>query len=180
MDGSSPLAATRHRRKSLRRAVRLETEVTCELWDGAVPLLATNLSLHGIWLESELPVHPGSELSVSFVPPHWAFASPIHARACVVRASLLRRRSDAGPPGMGLAFVDLRADQSARLAYALHGLPPPLPRATSLGSFVLDDGSPIIFRAEAALLTGGTRKLASVPLTSAMTAITHVRRDRAA
>lgn len=128
MDGT-PRIESVHRRRSLRRAVRVEVEVGSECWDGTVPLIATDVSLHGLWLESDLPLETGSELWISFVPPHWPCSKPFQVRARVERVGLMRRGADRGRSGMGLAFLGLGADQVALLTRALHGLPPPLPRS---------------------------------------------------
>jgi PilZ domain len=127
VDGSSTFETT-HRRRSLRRQVRIEAELTSSAWDGAVPLLVTDVSLHGMFVVSDLPLAPGEQVAVSFLLPRWPEATPFHARARVVRVALLRRRTDFGPAGMGLQFIGLRADQCTHLLRALHGLPPPLPR----------------------------------------------------
>jgi hypothetical protein len=176
MDGSTPRLESRPGRRSLRRSVRLETDVMSELWDGAVPLLATDLSLQGLWLESDLPLHVGSELAVSFVPPRWPHAAPFCARARVARVALARRRLDASGPGL-----DVRAEQAARLAEALRGVPPPLPRLLATRSRVrratlteleLEDGRLLAFRAEAPLLTAARgQRLTPWPPGSPMSAI---------
>lgn len=127
MDGTSRFESL-HCRRSLRRAVRVEVEVSSELWDGTVPLVATDLSLHGLWLESDLPLQAGSELWISLLPPHWPCSTPFQARARVERAGMLRRGTDRGRAGMGVSFLALNADQVAHLTRALHGLPPPLPQ----------------------------------------------------
>lgn len=126
MDGST--FETTHRRRSLRRRVRFEAELTSSAWDGAVPLLVTDVSLHGMFVVCDLPLAPSEEVAVSFLPPRWPEATPFHARARVVRVALLRRGTDVGPAGMGLQFIGLRADQCTHLLRALHGMPPPLPR----------------------------------------------------
>jgi hypothetical protein len=187
MDGSTLQLELepRRRRRSLRRVVRLDTEVTCDQWDGAISLLATDISLHGMWLQADFPLGIGSELSMSFIPPDCPQRIPFHALGRIVRVSLLRRRSDTGRAGMGVSFVDLRPDQLQRLTRALHGMPPPLPRRRDpferiarLASFSLADGRAYTFVAEAPLVTAGRLEaLGPVPCTSAMTAI--VRTPRA-
>ncbi|HKP56008.1 MAG TPA: PilZ domain-containing protein [Polyangiales bacterium] len=180
MDGSGALVESQHRRRSLRRSVRLETEVMSEYWDGSVPLLTTDLSPHGSWIEADYPLPAGSELLISFIPPRWSHSAPFQARAQVVRVGLLRRRNDRGSAGMGLYFKDLRDDQIERLSRALHGVPPPLPsreielelpRLPAEACLRLDDGSRQWLCAEAPLLTGGRPRL---PPTAAMTRILRV------
>jgi PilZ domain len=182
MDGSGLPPDSQHRRQSLRRSVNLETEVMSECWDGSVPLIVTDLSQHGLWLEADYPLAVGSELSISFIPPRWSHPAPFQARAKVVRVGLLRRRSDRGRGGMGLRFQDLRDDQSARLTRALHGVPPPLPvrelelnlaldPLPAVACLRLDDGTRHWLRAEAPLLTGGRPQL---PPSAAMSRILRV------
>jgi len=125
MDDSNLDAPSPRRRRSLRRALHVETEVTSELWDGAVQLVATDLSLDGLWLESDLPLEVGSDLSVSLLLPQMALTLPFQARARVAHVGLLRRRTDdRRRAGMGLCFLGMTADQRERLAHALIGLPP--------------------------------------------------------
>jgi hypothetical protein len=164
---SPPTAAVtraRRRRRSLRRAVQLEVEVMSDLWEGAVPLSVTNLSLHGLWLESELALSVGDELQVAFEPPQWTGLPKLETSATVARVSLLRRRRDPGHAGMGLCFGDLSPATLRCLDYALRGLPPPLTAHPARGRahfddsgavIRLDDGVCYLFCAEAPLLSAG-------------------------
>jgi hypothetical protein len=190
MDGSILQLAPSHCRRSMRRALRLETAVMSDAWEGSVPLLATDVSAHGLWLESDLALGVGDELLVSFIPPYWSHSAPFQARARVARVALQRRRSDRGGSGMGVSFVDLREDQSERLSDALRGLPPPLPRRAPVtrgrvglgdATLVLADGAWFTLRAEGPLLTAGRGPLLASPLWpkvgSPMTSILRTRRE---
>ena len=187
------------RRRSLRRAVRIETDVLSDGWDQAVSLLATDLSPEGLWLESDLPLEVGEEVVVSLRPPRWMADKPFRALAQVARVGLFRRKSEHRRSGMGLRFVQLDSPEADFLNLALRGLPPPLPtrgtrravielqRPSSDESFglpelELPDGRRFVFRAESALLTAGrgpmltnevtVRRLATVhKLSSPMSAI---------
>lgn len=189
MDGSNPdhdlALPPRRRRRSVRRSVHLETEVTSDLWDGAITLLATDLSLHGIWVEADLPLGIGSEVTVSFVPPDCPRCMPFRAQGTVVRVSLLRRRTDYGHAGMGIAFQNLSVDQVQRLTRALHGMPPPVPRRKDrydqiarVASVAMEDGRAYTMISEAPLLTAGRVEaaLGSAPVSSPMSAILRTRR----
>jgi PilZ domain-containing protein len=165
MDGSGISAFTGSRRRSLRRAVQLEADVWSELWEGAVALQLSDLSLHGAWLDSELALSVGDSVQLCFTPPRWMGLPRLEASARVVRVSLLRRRRDLGQrAGMGLCFTDL-SDVSLRcLDYALRGLPPRLPapvreraaaRFDAFGPFLELDGVSLCISAESTLLTGG-------------------------
>ncbi len=157
------------RRRSLRRSVRVEADVEADLWDGAVPFVATDLSEHGLWLESDLPLEIGAELIVSFLPPRWPSQTPVTALAEVTRVGMFRRRREPRASGMGLRFLDIEHEHRDLLAEALRGLPPLLPASRKrvieldrpsieegpLPHLVLADGSRFTFRAEAPLLTAG-------------------------
>jgi hypothetical protein len=150
-----------HRRRSLRRAVRLVAEVSSTLWQEPVTLAVTNLSAHGLWLVSDLPLAIGDAISLCFVPPGWPSPAPLTCDGVIAWVSLGRRRSDVGrPAGMGVRFTGLPTRTRHRLERALCGLPPPLPAAVELPDSVLsqirlelDDGSSCLLQAEAALLS---------------------------
>jgi hypothetical protein len=163
-----PVSAARRNRRSLRRAVQLEADVMSDLWDGAVPLTVTNLSLHGAWLDSELSLDVGDELSLTFTPPYWqTLGLPmLRARATVARVSLRRRRCDSASAGMGLRFTGLSAVAQRNLDEVLRGLPPPLPipqrphlvtnqSDDNPARIRMDDGSSYVLLAEAPLLSSG-------------------------
>jgi hypothetical protein len=158
--------SARSRRRSLRRAVQLEVDVMCDLWHGAVPLVATNLSLHGAWLEADLALSVGDELRLAFDPPRCSGLPRLQTAATVARVSLLRRQRDAGRAGMGLCFGELPSSTRRCLDYALRGLPPPLPASRDLldaqpsddesaALLRLDDGECYVLCAEGPLLTSG-------------------------
>jgi hypothetical protein len=186
MDGSNVAIELepRRRRRSLRRTVQLDTEVTSDLWDGAITFRATDISLHGIWLEADFPLGIGSELALSFILPDCPSHSPLHVRGRVVRVSLLRRRTDSGHAGMGVCFHELRPDQIQRLTRALHGMPPPIPRRQApleriarVASFSTEDGRAYTLLSEGDLMTADRiDALETAPPTSAMTAIMRTRR----
>jgi hypothetical protein len=186
MDGSNLALELepRRRRRSLRRTVRLDTEVTSDLWDGAITLLATDISLHGMWLEADFPLGIGSQLSISFVPPDCPKRDPFHVLGRVVRVSLLRRRTDSGNAGMGVSFHELRADEVQQLTRALHGMPPPVPRRKDpyerlarLATISLGDGRAYTLVSEARLMTADRiDTFGLAPSTSPMTAIFRTRR----
>jgi hypothetical protein len=175
-----PVSAARRNRRSLRRAVQLEADVMSDLWDGAVPLTLTNLSLHGAWLDAELSLDVGDELSLSFTPPHWQTLGlpKLRARATVARVSLRRRRNDSASAGMGLRFTGLSAVTQRCLDDVLRGLPPPLPitqRPHVVTSQTdddparirMDDGCSYVLLAEAPLLSAGRPQSSKASIGSA-------------
>ena len=59
-------------RAELRRGVDLECQVVSDVWEGTLLHQAKNLSTTGIYLESDFPLHVGSEVVLSFEPPRGA------------------------------------------------------------------------------------------------------------
>jgi PilZ domain len=162
MEIESTLAVS-SRRRSLRRAVQLEAEVSSPAWRDSVTLMVSDLSAHGMWLESDLILTVGDQLSLCFDPPHWQGLPTLRADATVVRVSLLRRHEDSGcSAGMGVSFTGLAPGVARGLECALRGLPPPLPARLQADAALLEsdatqlcleDGRSYCWVAEAPLLT---------------------------
>ena len=112
-------------RKALRRALHLQCALVSHYWDEPVQHFATDLSPHGMWIETLFPLHPGAEVVVSFTPPG---GEEVTFFGKVKRAVTGRRRSDRGPLGMGIAFTDASDEQSVAIARRLRGIPPRLQR----------------------------------------------------
>jgi hypothetical protein len=115
------------RRRAVRRAVQVECDVVSDHWDEPVPLLATDMSPFGLWLETPFPLEIGEELVIAFTPP--GLHDELVAIAEVRRVALRRRRTDPPVSGMGVAFTDVEAVAESGIEQGLQGLPPPLPRA---------------------------------------------------
>jgi hypothetical protein len=116
-------------RRALRRAVHLECDVVSPWWDEPIAHRATDLSPHGIWLESQFPLSLGDVAVLTFRPPRWRERAEVIAFGAVRRVELRRRASDPRASGMGIEFLDLDDDEASELARTLVGLPPPLPGA---------------------------------------------------
>jgi hypothetical protein len=115
------------RRRSLRRAVGLECSVACELWDGSLPLFATDVSHEGLWIDTPYPLDEGDEVVLSFTPPGARPNDDVWALAEVARVGMIEPWQTAFPPGMGLSFTYLNAVDRRFLIDALVGHPPRLP-----------------------------------------------------
>ena len=133
MDGSYFAVSVTQRRDSLRRAVRLSTEVRSRAWQHATTLTATDVSEHGMWLRSDKPLSIGEELSVLFRMPEGGGGGRGESVAALAR--VVRAADSCGcalcteTAGMGVRFVALSDAHREALQAALRGLPPPLPRA---------------------------------------------------
>lgn len=122
---------TRHRRQ-LRRAVDLPCELVSKFVDEPLLYWATDLSPHGIWIETPIPMRTGELVVLCFQPTVWWPGSELRVFAEVARVSTTRRRSAAGSTGMGLEFLDMSAHEHRALESWLRGRPPPLPRRRQL------------------------------------------------
>ncbi len=114
-------------RRALRRDLDLRLELVSHYSDEPVEHHATDLSPYGMWIDTELPLHPGSEVVLSMEPPGLD-GRELTVFAKVARVVTGRRRSDRGPLGMGLQFEDLTHEEQAELTEALMGIPPKLRR----------------------------------------------------
>jgi hypothetical protein len=114
------------RRRSLRRAVGLECSVACELWDGSLPLYATDVSHEGLWLDTPYPLDEGDEVVVSFAPPGAGPNEELWALAEVARVGMIEPWQTAFPAGMGISFTYLNAVDRRFLIDSLMGRPPRL------------------------------------------------------
>lgn len=113
-------------RRAVRRAVELPCELVSYYWDAPAELHLADLSPFGAWIDTELPLHRGAEVVLSFCPPRCYRELNVFARVAQVRTG--RRRGDRGRLGMGLEFGDLSDEERALVAASLRGLPPPFNR----------------------------------------------------
>ena len=117
---------TQRLKASHRRALRRAVEIPCDVVSSRVdePLLywATDLSPHGLWLETTFPMLVGEQLVVCFQPPVWWPGGELSVFAEVARSTR------GGAQGMGLEFLDLDQHEARALHSWLRGRPPPFPR----------------------------------------------------
>ena len=116
-------------RRAVRRVVDLECEIHCELW--GVPILhrVTDVSEDGLWIQTELLLEIGTEVTLTFFPPDWE--EPLCVAGRVQRVGLRPRSEGGGAVGMGVGFESLRVDERRRLIQSMRCL-----RAQE--SFILD------------------------------------------
>lgn len=137
-------------RRALRRSVRMPCDVLADYYDDTVAHVLTDLSPFGAWIETLYPLEPGAELLVSLTPPRAIDTSQdVVLSGRVARASLGRRRGEAGSSGMGVAF-DASDLERAQLTAALRGLPPPLPPrdARAIESSIAWVDMPVVYEEE--------------------------------
>ena len=104
--------AKREARRAVRRLADLECAVYAELWGEAIPHRVTAVSEDGLWIQTELPLEPGTEVTLTFLPPDWE--EPLYVAGRVQRVELRRRQGDGCAVGMGIEFEALRRDERRR------------------------------------------------------------------
>lgn len=112
--------AKREARRAVRRLVDLECEVYAELWGEAISHRVSDVSEEGLWIQTELLLEPGTEVTLTFFPPDWE--EPLYVAGRVQRVELRRQPGDASAVGMGIEFEALRTDERRRLTHSMRCL----------------------------------------------------------
>ncbi len=120
-----PVEVFAQRRQALRRQVDLVCSVVADLWDEPVEHSVRDLSHRGMYLDTPLPVDPGTELVIELCPPDGGERVYLFGRVC--RVELRRRAAERRGAGLGVQFLETPRDIEERLQRALYGLPPRLP-----------------------------------------------------
>ena len=107
-------------RRAGRRLVNLECEVHCELWGEPIPHRVTDVSEDGLWIQTDLLLEVGTEVTLTFYPPDWD--EPLCVAGTVQRVLMRTRADGAGAVGMGIGFEVLRNDERRRLTQSMRCL----------------------------------------------------------
>lgn len=118
--GARQFGAKLEARRSMRRLVDLQCEVFCALWGEAIVHRVTDLSEDGLWIETELLLEVGTEVTLSFYPPDWE--EPLCVAGRVERVELRPRSPERTSVGMGIGFESLRNDERRRLTRSMRCL----------------------------------------------------------
>lgn len=112
-------------RRALRRAVQLPCELVSRFVDEPLLYWATDLTAHGVWLETPFPMELGEEVVLCLRPGVWW-----HARELMLFAEVTRVASgrDLDARGMALEFLDATAHERRALEAWLRNRPPPIPK----------------------------------------------------
>jgi hypothetical protein len=116
------------KRFEMRRSTRIQVEVLSPVWEMPMHLMTGDLSPRGLYLESEELLAPDMPVICSF-----ELSRGYHLTGKVSRVNHLRRRSDRGRPGFGVAFTYTRPLTRISLRSDLRGLPPPIPARRAAG-----------------------------------------------
>jgi Tfp pilus assembly protein PilZ len=112
--------AKREARKAVRRLIDLECRVFSDVWGEAIVHRVTDVSEDGLWIETDLLLEVGSEVTLSFYPPDWE--EPLYVAGRVRRVELERRPEQTTSVGMGIAFETLRTDERRQLTQSMRCL----------------------------------------------------------
>jgi Tfp pilus assembly protein PilZ len=112
--------AKREARRAVRRLVDLECAVYSELWGEAIAHRATDVSEEGLWIQTDLLLEIGTEVTLTFYPPDWE--EPLYVAGRVQRVELQPRPGDGSAVGMGIEFEALRTDERRRLTRSMRCL----------------------------------------------------------
>jgi|GEM_PF-1381295 len=112
--------AKREARRAVRRLVDLECSVYSELWGEAISHRVTDVSEEGLWIQSDLLLEIGTEVTLTFYPPDWE--EPLYVAGRVQRVELQRRPGEESAVGMGVEFEALRTDERRRLTRSMRCL----------------------------------------------------------
>lgn len=118
-------------RRAMRRAVELPCDVVSHYADAPAPHVASDVSPFGVWLDTPMPLHPGSEVVLGFRPPRYEGPEML-VFGTVARVVTGRRRGDRGRLGMAVEFRDMTDEQRSTLAQSLVGVPPRLDRSRTV------------------------------------------------
>ncbi len=110
-------------RRALRRAVELSCDLVSHYGDVPEVHVASDVSPYGLWVDTAMPLHPGSEVVLGFRPPHYE-GDEMLVFGTVTRVVTGRRRGDRGRLGMAIEFRDLSSEQRTMMAASLKGIAP--------------------------------------------------------
>jgi type IV pilus assembly protein PilZ len=106
------MSGTRERRQA--RRVRVALEVNYRSADTFLFAYITDLSLLGIFIHTETPSPPGTQLTLRFTPP--GHSAPMDLEGQVMWINPVRMVQEGGrSPGMGIRFRNVTEQQRERL-----------------------------------------------------------------
>lgn len=112
--------AKREARQAVRRLIDLECGVFSDIWGEAITHRVTDVSEDGLWIETDLLLEVGSEVTLRFYPPDWE--EPLYVAGRVQRVELERSAKQATSIGMGIEFDALRTDERRQLTQSMRCL----------------------------------------------------------
>ena len=115
----------REARRAARRSVDIRCDVITTRWDRPVASRCTDLSPHGMWLETTMPLEVGERVVLCFRVPRSPTDMMLFANVNRVERDEQDMRH--GSNGVGLEFLGASMLEEAELESSLRGTPPVLP-----------------------------------------------------
>jgi hypothetical protein len=109
----------REARGAVRRLVELECGVFSDMWGEVIPHRVTDVSEDGVFIETDLLLDVGSEVTLTFYPPDWE--EPLCVAGTVRRVEL-EKGEEVSQIGMGIGFEALRGDERRQLTHSMRCL----------------------------------------------------------
>ncbi|MGB5810530.1 MAG: PilZ domain-containing protein [Polyangiales bacterium] len=111
--------AKREARGAVRRLIDLDCGVYSEVWGEVIMHRVTDVSEEGLWIETDLLLEVGSEVTLTFYPPDWDEPLCVAGR---VRRVEFETAVGSSSIGMGIAFETLRTDERRQLHQSMRCL----------------------------------------------------------
>ncbi|MEM7437550.1 MAG: PilZ domain-containing protein [Myxococcota bacterium] len=112
--------AKREARGAVRRLIDLECGIYSDVWGEVIVHRVTDVSEDGLWVETELLLEVGSDVTLTFYPPDWEEPLCVAGRVC--RVELEPKTAGSSTIGMGIAFDALRSEERRHLRQSMRCL----------------------------------------------------------
>ncbi|MBI4705983.1 MAG: PilZ domain-containing protein [Deltaproteobacteria bacterium] len=127
-----------HNRRAQRRAVDIPCELIARSCDEPINHRASDMTPHGVWVDTSFPLDEGAQVVVSFRPPRATVPGEMTLFARVARSIRPRHTGGFRPrAGMALEFVGVSVTDRKTLRAALRGLPAAPPKRRQLAKLDL-------------------------------------------
>lgn len=112
--------AKQEARGAVRRLIDLDCGLYSDVWGEVIMHRATDVSEDGLWVETDLLLEVGSEVTLTFYPPDWD--EPLCVAGRVRRVELEVTSPGSASVGMGIAFEALRTEERRQLRQSMRCL----------------------------------------------------------
>ncbi|MEM7139299.1 MAG: PilZ domain-containing protein [Myxococcota bacterium] len=112
--------AKREARGAVRRLIDLECGIYSDVWGEVIVHRVTDVSEDGLWVETDLLLEEGSDVTLTFYPPDWEEPLCVAGRVC--RVELEPEAAGSSTIGMGIAFDALRSEERRHLRQSMRCL----------------------------------------------------------
>jgi len=99
--------------------IAVSWDVDCVTEETFLYASIANISAMGIFIKTEKPLAPGTEVDLSFAPPK---EEPFRMRGVVAWVNPIRPNGDNPNPGMGVRFTELSQEARERLVDVIRAI----------------------------------------------------------